>query len=148
MKLFLALLFVFIIRHYNCQTVDLEYSELKKAYENYDTAFFFKLQGKQVNVLKNGKYFRRDRPGIGFTPILDWYLNKKVDFTEYDFETMDSLFILKIYQSDINKKIEYQFRFSGSKPQIQFKKGKKNWYKILRLQDCILIKHDESELSK
>lgn len=125
----------------------LEYSKLKEAYYQYDTSFFNSLKGELFQIHDKGKFIRSFVYGDGVSPILDWHLNKKADFSEYDYFYENDFFVLVIYDFDFKKKkITYRFKITGDKPRVIFKKGKRNWYKVKKLQDMVLIDKKKTPL--
>ena len=120
----------------------IEYSKLEKAYKNYDTIFFQSLSDSTFQIKDGNKSIRSFVSGL--SPILDWQLNKKADLSEYNYWTKNNHFILEIYcLKTCDKKLIFDFQITGNKPQIIFKKGKGNWYKIKELKHILLIKSVE-----
>lgn len=120
----------------------IEYESLELAYQNYDTSFFNNLADSTFEIVDGNNSLRSFQNGL--SPILDWHLNKKADLSEYNCWFKNDHFILEIYcLKSCNTKLVYDFLITDEKPQIIFKKGKKNWYKIKRTQNMKLVKETE-----
>lgn len=130
-----------------CQSGEkiIQYEELKRAYENYDTAFF-----RKINTADTSYLFLKGRKWLGYLdgldPILDWHLNHKANLSEYGYRVDSDNFTLEIYCIEsCETKLVYKFKVTGDRPQIIFKKGRRNWYKIDDLKDLELVSSFESD---
>jgi hypothetical protein len=144
MKFNLILFILFYFNIFSQEKVNIKYQTLNKAYIDYDTLFFNKIKNTTLTVIYKKKdvrvYYNQE-----ITVIFDWYLNKKKHVGEYGYKKYSDSLILFIYNlvdKKGNKILKYNILFTGSKPQIIFKKGRKNWYKIKKLQDCVLVKEE------
>jgi len=124
----------------------IEYDEMVKAYRDYDTAFFHK-----VNESSESYLFVKGKKRLGYldglTPILDWHLNHRGDISEYRLLNEKGKLSLEIYCIEsCDKTLSYAFKVIGSKPQITFKKGRRNWFKIKALSNLELISMEETDV--
>jgi hypothetical protein len=125
----------------------IEYDKLEQAYLEYDTLFFNNLADSTFEIKDGKKSICSFASWL--SPVLDWHLNKKADLSEYNYTTRDNHFILEIFFfSDSNSKLIYDFKITGDKPQIIFKKSKKNWFEIKSLKDLMLDKRIELDLKE
>lgn len=92
----------------------------------------------------------KDKKWMGYleylTPVLDWHLNHKVGLSEHGYWIDSGHLVLEFYCIEsCDNKLIYTFKLLGDKPQIIFKKGRRNWHKIDDLQDLEFVSLIESE---
>lgn len=125
----------------------ISYAVLKKAYDDYDQDFFKSRKGKAVYIVnKKDKVINAVLSGPGLCLLVDWCLNTNAAIEEHDFYENGDTTIISIYHTVKNITTQYVILKNGLKPRIYFKRGKNNWYKIRKTEDCILLNETEKPI--
>lgn len=146
MKNIYLILFIFLAVFFtkgqnNCE---LSYNQLKKAYKNYDTAFFDSLQAlnTHITICKKGRTLFHIPSNLILVEHNILFIGKnKKELREWGVEKTKGYLYFNFYNSKINKDGKtYIFKITGKKPRIVFKIVKNKFPRINKIYDCELIK--------